>query len=427
MADGPKRVAVIGAGEAGLSALRNLLLSKKGHVPTCFERGSDVGGLWLYNKSTHVDDNGMPVFTSIYRDLMTNIPKQLMSFPDFPHKDGQSYLSRPEVCDYLQRYADFYDLRKFIKMNTFVQEVSPTTKDRHTKWTVKYFDVRKKEAVHSEVFDAVIVCSGQHEKSYVPEIEGVDEFQGDVSHSHNYRTPEIYKGKNVVILGASFSGQDIAVGISSHAKQVYLSHLKDPLTTDLPANIVEKTGIKRMTKNGVVFLDDTQAAVDALVLCTGFLSQFPFLSNDIIQINSERITPIYKHIVHTKFQTLLFIAIPKLLAYFPHWFEMAKAVVSILDGSVTLPSEEEMVKDAENDFAKRKQEGLDGTKAHFMGDGDRQWRFNNDIAKLAGLDPLPVSFQRLWDYVTIQRENHFLTFRKQNFELNGTEDFLEKK
>ncbi|XP_033752047.1 flavin-containing monooxygenase FMO GS-OX-like 2 [Pecten maximus] len=335
MSETQMRVAVIGAGVAGLCALRHLLNSKKDYIPTCFERGSDVGGLWLYDRNTHIDDNGMPVFTSIYRDLI------------------------------------------------------------------------------------------HHEKMNTPDIEGIEEFQGEVFHSHHYRTPENYKDKNVVVLGASFSGQDIAVGMSDYAKQVFLSHLKDTLKTALPANVVQKTGIKRMKKNRVVFLDDTEEEVDVLVFCTGFLTQFPFLSEDITQVNSERVTPLYTHIVHIKFTTLLFVGIPRLLSFFPQCFEIAKVVVAILDGTVALPSEDQMREDAENDFADRKREGLDDTQTHFMGDGDRQWRFNKDVAKMAGLDPLPTSFQRLWDYVTIQRDTKFLTFRKQNFEITDTETFVE--
>ncbi|XP_033728142.1 flavin-containing monooxygenase FMO GS-OX-like 2 [Pecten maximus] len=179
-----------------------------------------------------------------------------------------------------------------------------------------------------------------------------------------------------------------------------------------------------MTKSRVVFLDDTEAEVDVLVFCTGFLTHFPFLSEDIVKVKSERITPLYKHIVHIKFSTLLFVGIPRLLSYFPQNFEIAKVVVAILDGTVALPPEDKMIEDAENDFADRKREGLDDTKAHFMGDGDRQWRFNKDIAKMAGLDPLPTAFQRIWDYVTIQRQTKFLTFRKQNFEITDTETFV---
>ncbi|OWF36756.1 dimethylaniline monooxygenase [N-oxide-forming] 1-like isoform X2 [Mizuhopecten yessoensis] len=425
MSENPKRVAVIGAGVAGLSVLRNLTDTSKNYIPTCFERGSDIGGVWVYNKNTHIDENGMPVFTSMYRDLMTNIPKQLMAFPDFSYQPGPSYISRPDVCDYLQRYADKYDLRQHIKMNTFVQTVRPNGKERDTKWTVSYFDVRKKDEVHKEVFDNVIVCSGHHEKPYSPEVDGLDKFKGEVLHSHNYRIPEYFKDKKVVILGASFSGQDLAVGISRYGKKVFLSHVKDPLLTVLPAKVVEKPGIKHMTESGVVFLDDTNEEVDVLLFCTGYRTHFPFLSKDVLQINCQRVTPVYKHIVHIKFPTLFFVGIPKLLSYFPQSFEIAKAIVAILNGTVILPSEDQMSDDAENDFAQRKKEGLDDSQAHFMGDGDRQWRFNKDIAKMAGLDPLPTSFQRLWDYVIVQRDHHFLTFRKQNFDIIDSDKIVE--
>ena len=46
-------------------------------------------------------------------------------------------------------------------------------------------------------------------------------------HSTYYRKPEDFAGKTVVVLGASFSGMDIAIEISRYAKKVYLSHRHD--------------------------------------------------------------------------------------------------------------------------------------------------------------------------------------------------------
>lgn len=43
-------------------------------------------------------------------------------------------------------------------------------------------------------------------------------------HSHFYRTPDIYANQTVAILGASFSGTDIAIDISRSVKMIYLSH-----------------------------------------------------------------------------------------------------------------------------------------------------------------------------------------------------------
>lgn len=207
--------------------------------------------------------------------------------------------------------------------------------------------------------------------------------------------------------------------------QLFLSHVKERLTTPLPENVIEKVGIQRMTGNSVVFLDDTEEEVDVLLFSTGYRNAFAFLSDDVITIDNDRVTPIYKHIVHIQYHSLLFVGLTRLLAYFPHDFQIAKAVVAILNGDVTLPSENEMNENADNDFNERKKNGFDETKAHFFGDGDRQWIFNRDIAKMAGCEPLPPVLQALWDAVTFDRGNNFLTFRDKNYAITGPDTFVE--
>uniref|UniRef100_A0A8C5RTE6 Flavin-containing monooxygenase n=1 Tax=Laticauda laticaudata TaxID=8630 RepID=A0A8C5RTE6_LATLA len=41
-----KRVAIIGAGASGLTAIKCCL--DEGLQPTCFERSEDIGGLWRF-------------------------------------------------------------------------------------------------------------------------------------------------------------------------------------------------------------------------------------------------------------------------------------------------------------------------------------------------------------------------------------------
>ena len=53
-----------------------------------------------------------------------------------------------------------------------------------------------------------------------PEFPGQNNFIGEIIHSHNYRKPEPYKDKTVVLLGANSSGQDIAIELSKVAKEV---------------------------------------------------------------------------------------------------------------------------------------------------------------------------------------------------------------
>ena len=66
-----KRVAVLGAGAAGLVASR--LLREAGFGVRCFERTGDVGGVWRYRPED-----------VMYKSLVTNLPKEIMAYLDTP-------------------------------------------------------------------------------------------------------------------------------------------------------------------------------------------------------------------------------------------------------------------------------------------------------------------------------------------------------
>jgi len=61
-----------------------------------------------------------------------------------------------------------------------------------------------------------------------------------------------------------------------------------------------------MTKNTVIFLDGSEEEVDALIYCTGFEYNMPFL-DDVVTVNQEHVMPIFKHIVHIEHPTLMFV------------------------------------------------------------------------------------------------------------------------
>jgi len=56
-------------------------------------------------------------------------------------------------------------------------------------------------------------------------IQGLDTFDGEVLHSHHYRSPSAYKNKIVLILGAGPSGVDIAADLIDDASKVSI-HLE---------------------------------------------------------------------------------------------------------------------------------------------------------------------------------------------------------
>ncbi|XP_060070493.1 flavin-containing monooxygenase 5-like [Ylistrum balloti] len=412
MSEQVRRVAVIGAGISGLATLRNLLSLDRKYIPTCFERGSDVGGVWLYNENTHTDEYGMPVFSSIYRDLVSNLPKLMMEFPDFPNTDpdtDSSFMHREDVMNYIKRYADHHDLGKFIRTHTYVTNVCPNSEERFPEWTVSYYDVRNKEP-QQDVFHAVFVCTGHQHTPYIPDIEGVKEFQGEIIHSKNYRIPERFTNKRVVILGASFSGTDLALGISPYAKQIFLSHIKERLKSVFPENIIEKPGIKRMTRTSVVFLDDTEEEVDVLLFCTGYSYNFPFLSDDVINVNGNKVMPLYKHVVNVKHPNLFFVGILELVPYFLLANVSSKFAVAVLNGDISLPSQTEMQESVEEDFENRKKRG---DKPHAFIDNEKIWEYERDLSKLVGIQPSPIVLKLIRAFLIYDVTHNVTSFRQK--------------
>ena len=108
---------MIGAGAAGLAALRHLSSRLDIFEPIAFEQMSCIGGTWNYTDDVGSNHNGIPIHSSMYKNLYTNLPKEVMAFPDFPFpSDLSSYISHWDVLTYLQKYVISFNLHPFIKV-----------------------------------------------------------------------------------------------------------------------------------------------------------------------------------------------------------------------------------------------------------------------------------------------------------------------
>ena len=109
-----KRVAVIGAGAAGLVATD--VFTRHGLCVTTFEQsGRDIGGVWNYVGKTSTSGDNAPM----YKTLRTNLPAEIMSFrPDAPMQkssSGSSFLTHEEVQRYLEDFAEAQTVRNKIR------------------------------------------------------------------------------------------------------------------------------------------------------------------------------------------------------------------------------------------------------------------------------------------------------------------------
>ncbi|WAR07588.1 LOW QUALITY PROTEIN: FMO2-like protein [Mya arenaria] len=226
------RVAVVGAGPAGLTAVRWCL--QENLVPTCFEKADAIGGLW------HITD-GDDDRTTVMSCTVANISKELTAMSDVPPPESLPvYLTGRRLLEYLQLYARQHDLEQYVQLNT--ESLSLFTRDalllevhflnnevicieeaadhaQTGQWTVRTRRVKGKHDASAEhgyddveqTFDAVIVGSD------------LQNFQGRILHSKHYKSWAGFEGRRVLVVGAGNSAADVACDISTVAEQVYLS------------------------------------------------------------------------------------------------------------------------------------------------------------------------------------------------------------
>ncbi|NXE04196.1 FMO3 monooxygenase, partial [Lophotis ruficrista] len=211
-----RRVAVVGAGASGLAAIKCCL--DEGLEPTCFERSEDIGGLWRYT------DQAEEGRASIYRTVFTNSCKEMMCYSDFPFPDDHpNYMHNTKLQHYLCKYAERFDLLRHVRFKTLVTKIKKRPDFSVTgQWEVVSQRDGKEETA---IFDAVMVCSGHHVYPNLPltDFPGIQKFKGCYFHSREYKEPEEFRGKKVLVIGLGNSGSDIAVELSAVASQVYLS------------------------------------------------------------------------------------------------------------------------------------------------------------------------------------------------------------
>ncbi|XP_071421439.1 flavin-containing monooxygenase 5-like isoform X3 [Pithys albifrons albifrons] len=315
-----QRVAIIGAGASGLCALKCCL--DEGLEPTCFERSKDIGGLWRFEE--HPEDGR----ASIYRSVIINTSKEMMCFSDFPiPEDFPNYMHNSKIMEYFRMYAQHFDLLRHIRFRTSVCRVSKRPDFATTgQWEVVTESEGKQEAA---VFDAVLVCSGHHTDAHLPlnTFPGLEKFEGWYLHSRDYKSPQSFMGKRVVVVGTGNSGIDIAVELSHTAKQSLLpqnaanSFLERKLNArfdhtlynlkpqhrvfdqhptvndDLPNRIISgrvrvKPNIQEFRETSVTFEDGTREDIDAVVFATGYSFSFPFLESCVKVVENQ--IPLYK-------------------------------------------------------------------------------------------------------------------------------------
>ncbi|GLV42179.1 Flavin-containing monooxygenase 2 [Carabus blaptoides fortunei] len=391
-------VAIIGAGAAGLASARYVTDPKFAFTCEVFEQTNALGGTWVYTDSTGVDEYGLPVHTSMYHGLVTNLPKEIMDFPDFKFPDYEkSYLTQEEVLQYLQSYAKFHKIEQHIKYHHHVKQVHPVA---NNKWSVTVTDLSTKVDITKE-FDAVMVCNGHYAKPIMAKIAGQEQFTGQQIHSHDYRKSDPFRNQRVLVVGAGPSGIDIAFRLIDYASKIILCYKKMRISIPFPQSVTLKPRTVKIENNRAVFMDNSSEEIDAIIYCTGYEYDFPFLSKECeIKVENNFVQPLYKHLINIERPTMAIIGIPFTVLPFPMFDFQARFFLKHLKGNITLPSKEDMKLDTSRDMEARKARGFPIKHAHKLGP-EFQGPYFTDLAHVAQIEPLlPVKLNIYADATT---------------------------
>jgi cation diffusion facilitator CzcD-associated flavoprotein CzcO len=258
----------------------------------------------------------------VYERLETNIPHTLMEYSDskFP-PNLQLFPRHTDILAYLRQSA--VSIIPSIQFGTQVKDIlfqrSESNKDE---WQVCTIHLRTGQA-SCTAYDAVVVASGHFAVPHIPDLPGLqawnDRHPGTISHSKYFKKPESFKNQNVLVVGSSASGLDIASQISTESASVYLCARSESFLLrgfSRESKILQKSEISKFDyeTRKVKFQDGTETkSIDSIIFCTGYLYSFPFLKSLVPNPidDGSHVQHTYQHLIYAPNPTLAFLVLPQ--------------------------------------------------------------------------------------------------------------------
>ena len=200
-ADGVVDALVVGAGFGGLYAVHKL--RQAGFTVRAFEKGSDVGGVWYWNRypGARCDVESMQYSYSFDEDL-----QQQWRWPE-------RFAAQPDILAYAQHVSERFDLRRNIAFNTGVTEAH--FDEGSGLWQVGTDQGEKFRARFC------IFATGCLSTARMPEIAGIGDFKGGSYHTGHWPHEGVdFSGQRVGVIGTGSSGIQAIPMLAQQAKEL---------------------------------------------------------------------------------------------------------------------------------------------------------------------------------------------------------------
>ena len=222
---------VIGAGFAGMYMLKKLR-DDLGMNIQVYERGSGVGGTWFWNRypGARCDSESYIYCFSFDDDLLQE------------WNWSGKYPEQPEILEYLNHVADRFDLRSGIQFNTSV--TAAHFNDDSQLWEIET-DQGDRVTANYVVTAIGCISTGQ-----IPQIPGLDSFQGDWHHTGAWPHDGVdFEGKRVAVIGTGSSGVQSIPVIARESKHLTVFQRTPQYTIPARHENVDQAFLKEVKAN----------------------------------------------------------------------------------------------------------------------------------------------------------------------------------
>ncbi len=177
---------IIGSGFSGLgTAIKLNELGMDNYV--IIERHGHIGGTWYANK---------------YPGCACDIPSNLYSFSFEPNPKWSHFYSRqPEIGQYLEHCTNKYDIHRHIRFNTTVTQLRWI--DERKAWQITTQAGEEEKHIYARF--VMVGCGPLPNASYPSDIPGVDQFEGEMCHTAEWKKNIEFGNKRVAVIGTGAS------------------------------------------------------------------------------------------------------------------------------------------------------------------------------------------------------------------------------
>ena len=195
------KVLVIGAGLTGI--LASIELERAGYEHVVIEKNEEVGGTWWKNR---------------YPGVGVDTPSHFYSYSFEISPEWNEYHPHgADMREYFRAVADKYDVRRNIRFKTVVHSLIFDEAEAVWNVTVEDLNTGKREVIKA---NAVFNAFGTTDRWQLPDIPGIESFNGIICHSADYDENIDLKGKKVAVIGTGASSAQIVSSIVSEVDEL---------------------------------------------------------------------------------------------------------------------------------------------------------------------------------------------------------------